>query len=125
MPTQDLVVVAGHEQDAHLRTLFAQRVGELLAVRPRHDDVGDEQINIGLALGPDSLCSVGVFGLEYLVAAVPQCLRSKRAHDRLVFYQQDALPAALRGARSLGVRFLRGGVLERKVDAERGAVPEM
>ena len=91
-----LLGVAGHEQDPDLRPRARDALRNLVAAHPRHDDVGEEEIDPAvLGLGErDRGMPVGA--REHGVALPLEHAPRQVADDVLVLDQQDRLRAGPR-----------------------------
>ncbi len=87
--------VARHVEDGRLRAQRAQPVGDLAAAQPRHDHVGDEEVDRPVVVVAEHERLLGRPAHQHRVAALAQQLGDEDAHAVLVLDHEDGLGSAL------------------------------
>ena len=94
----ELVIgVARHVQHARGRAQCDKLRGELAPAHPRHDHVGQQQIEIDSGPAASRSACSRIVGLDHIVASVAQHLADQRADPGFVLDDEDPLDAADHG----------------------------
>src|ERR1700729_3344891 len=88
---QDRASVAGHVEDLDLRLDRLYPVGYLLAEHVRHDDVGDEQVDLSVVVPGDVECLGAVGGGDHPVTVAREDPLRHLTEGFLVLDDQDGL----------------------------------
>ena len=84
-----VVGVAGHVEDARARVLTKELLREIAPAHPRHDDVGDQQVDAAAAPSRDLERVVAMARRQHDVAAAGQHLLNDRADLRLTLDHEN------------------------------------
>lgn len=118
----DIGRISGHEQGLETEADLLQPAGHVFAVHPRHDHVGDEQVDFARAFPGNTQGLIRTVRSQYRVAKLFQNPCGKLQDRGLVFNDKDDFTMAYRGIPagfSSGCNERRVGVAG-QVDFENG-----
>ena len=119
--------VSRHEQDPDIGHHHLRPIGQFAAVHPRHDDVGQEQIDPQIGSGDDRQRGGGIVCLHDGVVKLPEGFDNIATHTRIVLGDKDRLACPARASvnrRALGPLSSPGSPAVRAGKKIRSVVPD-
>ena len=122
--------VARHVQHFHVRAYLGNALSEFASIHPRHDDIGQHQMNDSLVSHADLHRGRAIGGFDHGVALVLQELSGQAAKIGFVLHHQNRFARGFHGGCSLRSRLLdHGGCFVdrhvRHVNLERRALARL